>query len=160
MEVVFTVDDPNMFTSEWSGRILYNRSNVLGLDEEICAENNRLPMGSMKFRPRRNRFFDAGGTREFINDRLTLFPNMWVRSEGLSSIVKTARWTGTVDSMSMSAVSASIPPYQAPQTKQAKTDDERTESMTVKTKEAQTGKDAPVQVRTKIIAVNALDIKA
>ena len=32
--------------------------------------------------------------------------------------------------------------------------------MTVKTKEAQTGKDAPVQVRTKIIAVNALDIEA
>ena len=35
-----------MFTSEWSGRILYNRSNVVSLDEEICAENNRLPEGA------------------------------------------------------------------------------------------------------------------
>ena len=31
--------------------------------------------------------------------------------------------------------------------------------MTLKTKEAQTGKDAPVQVNTRIIAVNPLDIK-
>ncbi len=45
MEVVFTVDDPNNFTSEWSGRILYNRSNVMGLEEEVCAENDRLPEG-------------------------------------------------------------------------------------------------------------------
>jgi len=45
MEVVFTVDDPNSFTSEWSGRILYNRSNVMSLEEEVCAENDRLPEG-------------------------------------------------------------------------------------------------------------------
>ena len=56
--------------------------------------------------------------------------------------------------MSISAVSGAIPPYQAPQTPQAKTDDERTESMAVKTKEAQTGKDAPVQVKK-----SAVDIK-
>jgi hypothetical protein len=60
--------------------------------------------------------------------------------------------------MSISPVSSSIP-YLAPQTPQAQTDDERTESMTLKTKEAQTGKDAPVQVNTRIIAVNPLDIK-
>jgi len=57
--------------------------------------------------------------------------------------------------MSISAVSGAIPPYQTPQTPQAKTDDERTESMAVKTKEAQTGKDSPVQVKK-----SAVDIKA
>jgi len=50
--------------------------------------------------------------------------------------------------MSISSVSSSIPTYQVPQTPQAKTDDERTESMTVKAKEANTGKDSPVQVKT------------
>jgi hypothetical protein len=44
-----------------------------------------------------------------------------------------------VDSMSVSAVSSSPPPYQAPVTPPAKTDDEQTESQTVKATEAQTG---------------------
>ena len=62
--------------------------------------------------------------------------------------------------MSISSVLGSAPQYLAPQTPQAKIDDERTESMTVKTKELESGKDAPVQMRTKIIAVNAVDIAA
>jgi hypothetical protein len=54
--------------------------------------------------------------------------------------------------MSISGVSGSVPAYQVPQTPQAKTDDERTESMSVKTKEAQTGKDsaAPVVSKSKV----------
>jgi len=46
LESVFTVDDPKMFASEWTGRITYNRSNAVLLDEEACAENNRLPEGN------------------------------------------------------------------------------------------------------------------
>jgi hypothetical protein len=45
LEVVFTADDSNTFTTEWTGRIIYNRSNVTLLDEEVCAENDRLPEG-------------------------------------------------------------------------------------------------------------------
>jgi hypothetical protein len=45
MEVVFTVDDPATFMSEWSGRIVYGRSNAPLIDEEACAENDRLPEG-------------------------------------------------------------------------------------------------------------------
>jgi hypothetical protein len=45
MEVVFTVDDPATFTSEWSGRIVYGRSNAPLIEEEACAENDRLPEG-------------------------------------------------------------------------------------------------------------------
>jgi hypothetical protein len=57
--------------------------------------------------------------------------------------------------MSVSAVSGAIPQYLSPQTPQAKSDDERTESMTIKAREAETGKDAPVQVKK-----SAVDIKA
>ena len=49
--------------------------------------------------------------------------------------------------MSVSAVSGSVPRYEVPQTPSAKTDDERTESMAVKTKEAQTGKDSAVAIK-------------
>lgn len=47
LEVVFTVDDPRMFTSEWSGRTVYNRANLPPerWEEEVCAENDRLPNG-------------------------------------------------------------------------------------------------------------------
>jgi hypothetical protein len=65
------------------------------------------------------------------------------------------RESNKVDSMSISAVSHAIPQYQAPQTPQAKTDDERNEPMAVKTKEAQTGKDSPVPAQK-----SAVDIKA
>ena len=58
--------------------------------------------------------------------------------------------------MSVSGISHSAPTYQVPQTPKAKTDDERTESMNVKAKEAQTGKDsaAPVVSKSKV------DVKA
>jgi hypothetical protein len=58
------------------------------------------------------------------------------------------------DRMSISPISGPVLQYRAPQTPQAKVDDERTESMTVKTKEAETGKDSPLPVQTKIVAVN------
>lgn len=45
MEIVFTVSDPNAFTSEWAGRVVYNRSDVVQLAEEVCAENNLVPNG-------------------------------------------------------------------------------------------------------------------
>jgi len=57
--------------------------------------------------------------------------------------------------MSISGVS-SVPTYQVPNTAQAKTDDERTESTAVKQKEAETGKDSAVQVKTS----RAVDVKA
>ena len=57
--------------------------------------------------------------------------------------------------MSISGISGSTPTYQVPQTPQAKTDDERTESMSVKTKEANAGKDSPVQVKAPLVDVKA-----
>ncbi len=45
VEVIFTVDDPNTFTIVWPGRFVYNRSNAQSFEEEICAENDRLPHG-------------------------------------------------------------------------------------------------------------------
>jgi hypothetical protein len=56
--------------------------------------------------------------------------------------------------MSISAIS-SVPTYQVPNTAQAKTDDERTESTTVKQKESATGKDSPAPVKT-----SGVDVKA
>ena len=45
LEVLFTVDDPKFFTTEWSGRADYRRDNR-PLRELICAENNQpLAMG-------------------------------------------------------------------------------------------------------------------
>ena len=57
--------------------------------------------------------------------------------------------------MSISAVSGSTPQYPAPQTPQAKVDDERTESITVKAREANA-----LVLQARITAVNALDIEA
>jgi hypothetical protein len=57
--------------------------------------------------------------------------------------------------MSISAVSGAVSQYQVPQTPSAKTNDEQTESMAVKAKEAQTGKDSAVPVKK-----SAVDIKA
>ena len=65
------------------------------------------------------------------------------------------RDNSTVDSMSVSAVSGAIPQYLPPQTAQAKSDDERTESMTVKAKEVETGKDAPVQAKKSTVDIKA-----
>lgn len=50
--------------------------------------------------------------------------------------------------MSVSHVSNSVPQYQVPVTPKAKQDDERTESVATRAKEAATGKDAAVQVQT------------
>jgi hypothetical protein len=58
--------------------------------------------------------------------------------------------------MSISGISGSVPTYQVPKAPQAKTDDERTESMSVKTKEAQSGKDSPAPVASK----SKVDVKA
>ena len=55
---------------------------------------------------------------------------------------------------SISSVSGAISQYQIPQTLQAVTDDERTESIAVRTKEDETGKDSPVPVTQ-----SAVDIK-
>ena len=48
LEVVIIVNDPRMFTSEWSGRSVYNRVNTTPdrWEEEVCAENDRLPNGT------------------------------------------------------------------------------------------------------------------
>jgi hypothetical protein len=58
--------------------------------------------------------------------------------------------------MSVSHVSSSVPQYQVPVTPKAKQDDERTESVATKAREATTGKDAAVQVQTS----SSLNIKA
>ena len=50
--------------------------------------------------------------------------------------------------MSVAAVSGSMPTYQVPVSAQAKSDDERTESLTTKAKEADTGKEAPARVQS------------
>jgi hypothetical protein len=57
--------------------------------------------------------------------------------------------------MSVSSIHSTVPQYQVPQTPKAQADDERTESASVKAKEATTGKDAAVQVKT-----SAVDVKA
>ena len=44
LEVLFTVDDPKYFTTEWSGRADYRRDPA-SFEETICAENNR-PIGT------------------------------------------------------------------------------------------------------------------
>ena len=46
------------------------------------------------------------------------------------------------------AVSSSMPTYQVPVSAKAKTDDERTESLATKAKEADTGKDAAARVQS------------
>jgi hypothetical protein len=56
--------------------------------------------------------------------------------------------------MSISPVSGAPLQYQIPQTPQTRADDERIESTSAKVKEAQIRKDLPVQVPTKIIAIN------
>jgi hypothetical protein len=40
LEVVFTVDDAGAFTTQWTARMVYGRSNARDLTEEVCAENN------------------------------------------------------------------------------------------------------------------------
>jgi hypothetical protein len=40
LEVVFTVEDAQAFTTPWSARMVYDRANVPALTEEVCAENN------------------------------------------------------------------------------------------------------------------------
>ena len=57
--------------------------------------------------------------------------------------------------MSISSVSGSVPTYQVPNTTQAKADDERTESTTVKQKEAESGKEAPAKVKASRVDVKA-----
>jgi hypothetical protein len=58
--------------------------------------------------------------------------------------------------MSVAHVSSAVPQYQVPTTPKAKQDDERTESVATKAKEAATGKDSPVQVQAK----SAVNVKA
>jgi hypothetical protein len=40
LEVVFTVEDSRAFTTLWTARMVYGRSNATELTEEACAENN------------------------------------------------------------------------------------------------------------------------
>jgi hypothetical protein len=40
LEAVIHVEDPGAFTAPWSGIMIYDRANVRGLVEEVCAENN------------------------------------------------------------------------------------------------------------------------
>ena len=40
LEVVFTVEDPEAFTTPWTARMVYSRVNTQTLIEEVCAENN------------------------------------------------------------------------------------------------------------------------
>jgi hypothetical protein len=58
--------------------------------------------------------------------------------------------------MSISSVSSSTPQYQVPTTPQAKADDERTESQSVRNRESETGRDAAVAVNSS----NIVDVKA
>ena len=57
--------------------------------------------------------------------------------------------------MSISAAGSAVPQYQVPMTPQAKVQDEQTESVAVRNKEAETVKDAAVPVST-----NKVDVKA
>ena len=59
--------------------------------------------------------------------------------------------------MNVSSVGGSMPQYRVPTTPQAKTDDERTESIAVKNREAETGKDSAVPVSN---GTQKLDVKA
>ena len=70
----------------------------------------------------------------------------------LRAIIRHGKQRGGL--MSISPVSGSPLQYQIPQTPQAKADDERAESTNTKIQEAQIRKDLPVQVRTKIVAIN------
>jgi hypothetical protein len=58
--------------------------------------------------------------------------------------------------MNVSSVSHAMPQYQVPATPKAKQDDERTESVAIKEKEAATGKDVAVPVQNS----PSIDIKA
>jgi hypothetical protein len=58
--------------------------------------------------------------------------------------------------MSVSSVGSTQPQYQVPTTPQAKVDDERTESQAARNREAETGKDAAVPVKSQ----NVIDVKA
>lgn len=40
LELIYTVNDPDTFTTVWSGKTIYSRADV-GLYEFVCAENNR-----------------------------------------------------------------------------------------------------------------------
>ncbi len=57
--------------------------------------------------------------------------------------------------MSISSIGHAMPQYQVPATPQAKTDDERTESVAVRNQEARTGKDAAVPVSKSAVDVLA-----
>jgi hypothetical protein len=39
LQIQVTVDDPNIFTTQWSGNLTYRRT-LLPWDERVCAENN------------------------------------------------------------------------------------------------------------------------
>jgi hypothetical protein len=39
LQILVTVDDPNIFTTQWSGNLTYQRT-LLPWEERICAENN------------------------------------------------------------------------------------------------------------------------
>lgn len=58
--------------------------------------------------------------------------------------------------MSISSINSSVPQYQVPTTPQAKADDERTESQSVRNQESETGKDVAVTVKSS----NIVDVKA
>jgi hypothetical protein len=57
--------------------------------------------------------------------------------------------------MSISGVSHSVPTHHVPKTAPAKTHDEHAESTTVKHKEADTGKEAPVKAKASHVDVKA-----
>jgi hypothetical protein len=52
--------------------------------------------------------------------------------------------------MSVSSVSSALPQYQVPASPKAQLDDERTESVALKQREAVTGKDAPVATKGRV----------
>jgi hypothetical protein len=52
LEDFFTVEDPGAFTTPWSAVLNYSRTRVGGLEEVVCAENNRgLPFPTAKVDP-------------------------------------------------------------------------------------------------------------
>ena len=57
--------------------------------------------------------------------------------------------------MSISSVGGATPQYQIPTTPQAKANDERTESQTVRNQESETGKETAVAVKSQIVDIKA-----
>ena len=62
--------------------------------------------------------------------------------------------------MSVSSIGGSVPQYQMPTTPQAKANDERSESQTVRNQEAESGRESAVAVKSQSAGTQHVDVKA